>query len=223
MKQNILINIMRNLKKKINRINISILIYITLIILIPFILNSFFLKLNIVSADGLNNSQWLSFWGSYLGAVISGTATLIAVLVTISFYEKQDKEKMNEKYNPVFIIFIVKDRKYQNNSLCDLDGYYTGYIRNSSEYDLYDVDIFCDKTIWNFHIIEGRTEQKFQGNFSGKCLKTKLRFECRNTIGKKFVYRLNLDDEKLMANNKDESVRIYFKPEIIDVSDCHFI
>lgn len=50
-----------------------------LIVLIPLVLNLFFIYGNVGTGAKLGNVEWLAFWGSYLG----GAATLIAVCLTL--------------------------------------------------------------------------------------------------------------------------------------------
>ena len=52
---------------------------VILIVLIPLVLNLFFLHGKVSTGAELGNVEWLAFWGSYLG----GAATLIAVCLTL--------------------------------------------------------------------------------------------------------------------------------------------
>lgn len=50
-----------------------------MLVLIPLILNLFFIYGNVGTGAELGNVEWLGFWGSYLG----GVATLTAVCLTL--------------------------------------------------------------------------------------------------------------------------------------------
>jgi hypothetical protein len=59
----------------------------------------FFLLLWYTWATKSNNSVWIGFWGNIFSGIISGSLTLIGVLVTISFYRGQSKNKIRPYYN----------------------------------------------------------------------------------------------------------------------------
>ena len=65
--------IRRYLQGKINRITQTIIIIILISICLPFFLEFFIWRNNFPSA--INNSDWSSFLGSYLGGIIGGFAT----------------------------------------------------------------------------------------------------------------------------------------------------
>lgn len=70
-------------------------VFILLIIAIPGFLEIFIWRNQAYSA--ISNSDWSSFLGSYLGVVIGGTATLIAVWLT-AFVSKMKLTKKNHSY-----------------------------------------------------------------------------------------------------------------------------
>ena len=74
---------------------ISISFTIIFLILLPLILDLFVFNNNIYSKA--SNDGWASFFGSYLGGIFGGIATLAAVLISIK--ETRDIQKENDKAN----------------------------------------------------------------------------------------------------------------------------
>lgn len=60
-----------------------------LILIIPVAVNML-LYLPVPTPGELGNSEWLSFWGSYIGGCLGGICTLLTIYLTIKYYEKQD-------------------------------------------------------------------------------------------------------------------------------------
>lgn len=82
-------------------------VFILLIIAIPGFLEIFIWRNQAYSA--ISNSDWSSFLGSYLGVVIGGTATLIAVWLT-AFVSKMKLTKKNHSYKKCWKTIIVLGR-----------------------------------------------------------------------------------------------------------------
>lgn len=87
---------MHDIKKFIlvNKIKILLLLIITFetIIIIRLILIGS-INLNLVKVD----YNWLGFWGSFLGGIFGGLATLIGVRYTISKMDEERKDKEKER------------------------------------------------------------------------------------------------------------------------------
>lgn len=69
---------------------------VILIIIIPWNLNNLMMELNIETANGLSNRDWLGFWGGYLGSAFGVIASLFAFLFTYIQNEKQHKQTREE-------------------------------------------------------------------------------------------------------------------------------
>lgn len=104
--------------------------FIVIIIILPMLL----LKLSTLNLIPLmvtatTSSEWIAFWGSYLGGAISGIGTLLAVLFTINFYEKQNKKQLKLLLNQDNLIRInqilekIHDRETIPNSLYQYDTF----------------------------------------------------------------------------------------------------
>lgn len=97
-------------------------IYIFIIIMIPLILY-FFVDLNEVKINNIDQSVWLTFWGTYIGACLGTLATVITLIFTFKHYEDEAEEvrELNEKrrleekekyYNDVKRELLVNNRPY---------------------------------------------------------------------------------------------------------------
>lgn len=93
---------------------IAVLIILFLII-VPLVINGLFLFCNWlfkittwnISAAGLGNSEWLTFWGSYFG----GIATVIAVWWTVTQTEKHYQQTSDEQKKQNAQIILDKERQ----------------------------------------------------------------------------------------------------------------
>lgn len=81
------------------------------VLLIPVVINLLFIFLKIPTASELNNSSWLSFWGTYIGSLTGGVTTLIALYFTINYYKKQEDnhrfellEQQKQQYLPRLLV-----------------------------------------------------------------------------------------------------------------------
>ena len=78
-----------NIEKKTKRLKnttstlIICIVIILVSMLLPLFVNHIFKNSNYETAEGLGNSEWLGFWGSYLGGIFSSSAALIALYITI--------------------------------------------------------------------------------------------------------------------------------------------
>lgn len=124
-----------------------------LILIIPVAVN-LLLYLPVPTPGELGNSEWLSFWGSYIGGCLGGICTLLTIYLTIKYYEKQDanheielemqnirheqefKEEILRRYRPLLIL--------QPNGGSGSNGKYNPFsvhVNNVSEYVAVNVKI----------------------------------------------------------------------------------
>jgi hypothetical protein len=105
-------------KNKSTQTKTIIIFGLTLLIIIPIILNFLLLLFNWLfhkfnfnfSAFGLGNSEWLAFWGSYLG----GIATLFAVFLTVkqaeNHYLQMKIEQEKQRRLDVLPLILLQPR-----------------------------------------------------------------------------------------------------------------
>ena len=94
-----------------------IIIYIISIFILPvlvYVSKSIYFK-----TFGRYNDNWLGFWGSYLGGILGGIATLMAVVVTIhNNNDEQDRKEENEKKTVIqrsaFIVHLDFQFTFEN-------------------------------------------------------------------------------------------------------------
>lgn len=95
----------------------------TVIILIPIIINIIMCMGIVPTSSELHSGDWLSFWGNFFGGTIGGLGTLIAIYFTIKYYEKQNADNMLVIINQPTIIKIdeillkIAERKTIENGL----------------------------------------------------------------------------------------------------------
>ena len=124
--------------KKLSRYFIIIVIILAITIGIPIIINkALYLP---IKTNTTNDSDWLAFWGSFLGGIFGGFATLIGVLYTIKKNDK-DKEKEEKKKLP-FVVPLQKNLLVYidvRNEQCYLSN--EGKDENQFEYELIYFDL----------------------------------------------------------------------------------
>lgn len=91
------------------------------VLLLPVFINLLFIFLRIPTAPELNNSSWLSFWGTYVGSLAGGVTTLIALYFTINYYKKQEDnhklellEQQKQQYLPRLLIITGSMSGFDN-------------------------------------------------------------------------------------------------------------
>lgn len=77
-------------------ISLLALLLILFIVLIPWSINEFFKSGSIRTAIGLSSSDWLVFWGGYIGSTFGVIATIFAFLFTYIQNEKQHRMTQNQ-------------------------------------------------------------------------------------------------------------------------------
>lgn len=78
-------SVMRKNKKNYVVLTITLIV---VLILFPIFIDHLIIGNKIVS--NISNSEWVSFLGSYTGAIISGLISIIGVFLTIQYYKNQD-------------------------------------------------------------------------------------------------------------------------------------
>jgi hypothetical protein len=80
-------------------------------------------KYSLSSFESSNVKSWLESWGSYAGGIIGALATIVAIMLTLSYYRKKD-DKTQTGFNNYFIIDkinailnCIAERKTINNGL----------------------------------------------------------------------------------------------------------
>lgn len=92
---------------KIIGIGIGIILLISLILTMPFILDVCLYSTHVYDSH-LTSSEWSSFNGSYIGAVMGGIVTLIGIWITIKFQQKQANRDRQFQLDEA-----ERDRKFQ--------------------------------------------------------------------------------------------------------------
>ena len=89
---------------KITRVKVFVVVICIIVFFVVAVGVPYWLNIYIINNDAYSKSSadgWASFFGSFLGGVIGGGATLIAVLATISHnnreLDRQDKKTQDEK------------------------------------------------------------------------------------------------------------------------------
>ena len=139
-----------SLSKAVKRI---LIIGSILLLIIPIAVN-LLLYLPVPTPGELGNSEWLSFWGSYIGGCLGGICTLLTIYLTIKYYEKQDashktelemqnkqheqelKDEILRRYRPLLVL--------RPNGGSGLSGKYNPFsvhVNNVSEYVAVNVKI----------------------------------------------------------------------------------
>ncbi len=109
-----------NFSKRNIKLIMIVLLIILVLILFPIILDIFIFGNTFPSS--INNSDWASFLGGYIGAIISGVVSLVGIILTIKYTDKQNKEDRELQVRPYCSIKYyenVKDKKGLN----ELDRY----------------------------------------------------------------------------------------------------
>lgn len=131
-----------------------LLLGISIIVLIPLLLQLFIINNNVPSA--VSNDGWAGFFGGYIGAIIGAISTIIAVSLEIKHNDKIRNEEKLREFRPYlyFEIDKIDDRKtsvYLHNlgkyAACEIKGY---VLDNGQK-----------KLVWNqFVCLDGNTKEK---------------------------------------------------------------
>lgn len=125
-----------------NNKKICLILLIIVIALIPSFIN--ILLYIPIPTHATNDSDWLSFWGSFLGGVFGGLATFIGVLLTI-FKMKKDKLVSDDKNKPKLLPINKNLVAYEKETISDNTNNSFSLYNEHREYkDYYGEDIFLD-------------------------------------------------------------------------------
>lgn len=134
---------MKNIPKKnstnIKKYTVILIVAFVVVVLLPFILEFFIFRNKIYSS--LSNGEWGGFLGSYLGGIISGIGTILAVWVTT----KETRAIQNKTQDN-----IESDRRFQRQNqrraftddiarivseyIADISGYYYASRHKEDDY-----------------------------------------------------------------------------------------
>ncbi len=79
--------------------------------------------------------NWLSFWGSYLGGVFGGIATLVAVVVTINNNKEElDRKEEKEKFQAIrkSAVIVYYDFQFAFNDIIEFVSSYRSLCGHKS-------------------------------------------------------------------------------------------
>lgn len=97
-------------KSKQRSIMIVGTIALFILILIPYFIKKTILHNNSSTSSSINDGAWLSFWGSYLGGIFGGIATLIGITYTIKGFT-DDKKPIIIPLKKQFYVYIDSESK----------------------------------------------------------------------------------------------------------------
>lgn len=100
----------RNLQISIKTILFRLLIVTIIILVIPLIINKVILLPAMFDVVG-EGTDWLSFWGAYLGSIISAAVAFIILYIQKSENEKQNKTNRQLQFN---ILKYQQEQSYLN-------------------------------------------------------------------------------------------------------------
>lgn len=102
-------NILKWIKNNRKLLIVSSIMIVVTVLVIPLLVNG--LLTSSISAPFINNttnSDWLGFWGSYLGAIFGGIATLLGVKLTIDKMDEQKKLEVVPIIMPIKQKYVIK-------------------------------------------------------------------------------------------------------------------
>ncbi len=191
-----------------------------LILIIPVAVN-LLLYLPVPTPRELGDSEWLSFWGSYIGGCLGGICTLLTIYLTIKYYEKQDanyktelemqnkrheqelKEEMLRHYRPLLVL--------HPNGGAGLDGKYTAfdvYVNNVGEYLVANVKVVDQYEA----LIKPGEEKKFriESTINGGGYNEFLTVTACDVIGNEYVWKYQLQEIDGIRKERGEKTKRYY-------------
>lgn len=193
-----------------------------LILIIPVAVN-LLLYLPVPTPGELGNSEWLSFWGSYIGGCLGGICTLLTIYLTIKYYEKQDanhkielemqnrqhkqelKDETLRRYRPLLIL--------QPNGGSGLNGKYNPFsvhVNNVSEYVAVNVKIDDQYEA----LIKPGDEKVFRikSTITGGGYNEFLTVTACDVIGNEYVWKYQLQAvDGIRKDDGTETTRHYYR------------
>lgn len=111
--KNNMINEKRNNSEYVK--SIIVIAIVSSIIILPILIDKVIIKNKVFSY--ISNEAWVSFLGSYIGAIISGVVSLGGILYTINYYKSQyKKEELNANFP------VLQCRLYEFTSIVENEG-----------------------------------------------------------------------------------------------------
>jgi len=109
---------------------ITIGIYLTIIILISLIIYGLLFLNFPPSPNGTSNTDWLQFWGSYIGGVIGGMTTLGGVYYTLKHQDndKDDNEDFQSEMKRLEVIPCLDNQSLEDHSFSRDYNLPSGYL-----------------------------------------------------------------------------------------------
>ena len=160
-------------KNHIKNISISIGICIICIVIIPILINVLILKPRLFDIVG-TSTDWLSFWGGYLGAVISAGVAFIILHIQRKDNERQVEYTMNEndlqnKHNRQLQINALKYQQktqWLNELKSKCIEYYLGFDTNTLIAFKNSINIFATSQKDSIDILKELCEKKNSSEFA---------------------------------------------------------
>ena len=91
------------------KVILGIIVFIVILALIPFVMDWIIIGSNFPS--NINNSDWVGFLGSYIGAVLGALVSLAGIIITIKYTNEQNKLDRELQIRPYCSIRYVHDSK----------------------------------------------------------------------------------------------------------------
>lgn len=91
------------------KVILGIIVFIVILALIPFVMDWIIIGSNFPS--NINNSDWVGFLGSYIGAVLGVLVSLVGIIITIKYTNEQNKLDRELQIRPYCSIRYVHDSK----------------------------------------------------------------------------------------------------------------
>ena len=131
-----------------HKILTGISVSIIAVILTPLIVDHWIIGNEIQS--NITNEQWVSFLGSYLGAILSSIVSIAGVVLTIKYYIDKDKQEKAEK-NKLILDQLKKEYelKYRFEYLEALDCLYRALETSSNMFLVFTTNIIASLKDWD--------------------------------------------------------------------------
>lgn len=127
--------------KKMKIIGITIVVLLVLFAGVPLVLEHFIFRNEVYSA--LQNGEWASFLGSYIGGIVGGAGTIIAMWVTTTETRKVQEENLNKLKEDRLLADKKERKQFADGIAHDISVYTTDiikYFHDSRNVDRLEVD-----------------------------------------------------------------------------------
>lgn len=124
-----------------NKIIIAlIVISVLLVFAIPLIIDWLIIGNSITS--NISNSDWVSFLGGYVGAIIGALVSLGGIVATIKFTATQSQKDREEQIKPYCVIRYIQNYRSDDKEVKSLGQVYLEFVQNKSPHPSYIFYIF---------------------------------------------------------------------------------